>query len=84
MPSYQTEKVPDKFRDSHVGLGQIYDELLPTLAPLNPKQPFLDVFQLTDSCNAANCSYDGGHRSRFVNRFKAQLLLNTLCEYSIR
>ena len=84
MPSYQTEKVPDKFRDSHAGLGQIYDELLPTLAPLNPKQPFLDVFQLTDSCNAANCSYDGGHRSRFVNRFKAQLLLNTLCEYSIR
>ena len=84
MPSYQTEKVPDKFRDSHAGLGQIYDEMLPTLAPLNPKQPFLDVFQLTDSCNAANCSYDGGHRSRFVNRFKAQLLLNTLCEYSIR
>ena len=29
-----------------------------------------------------NCSYDGGHRSRYVNRWKAQLLLNTLCEYS--
>jgi len=84
MPSYQTEKVPDKFRDSHAGHGHIYDEMLPSLAPVNPKQPFLDVFQLTDSCNAENCSNDGGHRSRFVNRFKAQLLLNTLCEYSIR
>ena len=84
MPSYQLGKVPGKFREHHVGHGRIYDEMLPTLAPLNPKQPFLDVFQLTDSCIAANCSYDGGHRSRFVNRFKAQLLLNTLCEYSIR
>lgn len=84
MPSYQTEKLPERHRDSHTGLEHIYDEMLPTLSPLNPKQPFLDVFQLTDSCNAANCSYDGGHRSRFVNRFKAQLLLNTLCEYSIR
>ena len=27
-----------------------------------------------------NCTVDGGHRARFVNRAKAQLLLETLCD----
>ena len=58
----------------------VYRDLLPHLAPENPAHPFLDVFQLTKSCTMKNCSFDGGHRSRFVNRWKAQLLLNTLCD----
>jgi len=59
---------------------RVYEGLLPYLAPNVPEHPFLDVYQLTSSCTMANCSYDGSHRSRYVNRWKAQLLLNTLCE----
>jgi hypothetical protein len=58
----------------------VYMGLLPHVAPLVPNRPFLDVYQLTRSCTMMNCSYDGEHRSRYVNRWKAQLLLNTLCE----
>jgi hypothetical protein len=57
-----------------------YNAVLPYVAPRQPEHPFLDVYQLTSSCTMANCSYDGGHRSRYVNRWKAQLLLNTVCK----
>ena len=82
MPSYDINKVPDEYKKSHLWLHKIHTGSIPNVAPTNPDHPFLDVFQLTDSCNMENCSYDGGHRSRYVNRWKAQLLLNTLCEYS--
>ena len=42
--------------------------------------PFLDFFELTRACMWDNCTSDGGHRSRFVNRMKAQMLVNMLCE----
>jgi len=42
--------------------------------------PFLDFNQLTQGCSWSNCTADGGHRSRFVNRMKAQLVLNLLCK----
>ncbi|KAL7477736.1 hypothetical protein ACHAW6_003530, partial [Cyclotella cf. meneghiniana] len=79
-PSYQTEKVPQEYRSSNSRIENVYYELLPNVAPQNPQHPFLDVFQMTRSCYMKNCSYDGGHRSRYVNRMKAQLLLNMLCE----
>jgi hypothetical protein len=61
--------------------SRIFNEgLISYLAPHQPPHPFVDVFQLTRSCTMENCSYDGAHRSRYVNRWKAQLLLNTLCE----
>ena len=61
--------------------SRIFNEgLIPYLAPHQPQHPFVDVFQLTRSCTMKNCSFDGAHRSRYVNRWKAQLLLNTLCE----
>ena len=41
--------------------------------------PILDFFSLTATCTWANCTADGGHRSRFVNRMKVQLLLNNIC-----
>eukprot|EP01035_Chromulina_nebulosa_P018619 gene18619-24351_t len=41
--------------------------------------PFIDIYTLTDSCNWSNCSSDGGHRARFVNRMKAQMFLNDIC-----
>lgn len=43
--------------------------------------PFIDIFTMTDNCTWSNCSADGGHKSRFVNRMKAQMLLNNLCEF---
>jgi hypothetical protein len=84
MPSYQVEKVPPKYRNAshHTGAGLLYYKTLPFVAPQKKNHPFLDVFQLTQSCFKDTCSYDGGHRSRYVNRWKAQLLLNTLCDIS--
>ncbi|KAL7533193.1 hypothetical protein ACHAWF_004378 [Thalassiosira exigua] len=82
MPSYRIEMVPKKYQDEvhHDKAEQMYHELLSYLAPNIPDHPFVDFFQLTKSCFMNNCSYDGGHRSRYVNRWKAQLLLNTICE----
>ena len=44
------------------------------------RPPCMDFFHMTTACKFANCSADGGHRSRFVNRMKAQMLLNMMCE----
>ena len=45
--------------------------------------PHVDVFQATRTCTWKNCSAGGGlFRARFVNRWKAQLLLNLLCQHS--
>lgn len=41
--------------------------------------PVVDMQQLTGACTWADCSSDGNHRARFVNRMKAQLYLNMLC-----
>mmetsp|Transcript_15449 Transcript_15449/g.25334 ORF Transcript_15449/g.25334 Transcript_15449/m.25334 type:complete len:375 (-) Transcript_15449:2659-3783(-) len=73
---------PDKrFNDIFVrDQAEVYRQLLPIVAPENPAHPFLDVYELTRACRWKNCSYDRAHRSRFVNRWKAQMLLNTLCD----
>jgi hypothetical protein len=71
---------PEQHYNKSDTIDRVYVGMLPNVAPRNPRQPFLDVFQLTRSCWMENCSYDGNHRSRYVNRWKAQLLLNTLCE----
>ena len=72
------------YREDHPtqskNMERVYQGLLPNVAPNKPAHPFLDVYQLTKSCTWGNCTSDGSHRSRFVNRWKAQLLLNTLCE----
>ena len=83
FPNYQTSRIPPKYRNnSYVkALGPIYLELLSHVAPQNNKTQFLDFFQLTSSCFMDNCSADGGHRARYVNRWKAQLLLNAICEF---
>jgi hypothetical protein len=49
---------------------------------LSDSVPYLNVFELTRSCISqwSNCTIDGGHSRRFVERMKAQLLLNLLCE----
>ena len=73
---FQREDYPTQSKN----MERVYHGLLPNVAPEQPAHPFLDVYQLTKSCTWGNCTFDGGHRSRFVNRWKAQLLLNTLCE----
>ena len=88
MPHSLVEMVPVKYKEGAPSKNkmkeEVYNALLPNLAPMNPNHPFLDTYQMTRSCIFSNCTFDGGHKSRFVNRMKAQLLLNTLCEYSIR
>jgi hypothetical protein len=56
-----------------------YASILPHLAPKSPQHPFLDFFHLSKSCRWENCTNDGYHRARFVNRWKAQILFNTIC-----
>ena len=74
---YPHEKFTDKLvRDQ----AEVYKGLLPSVAPNNADNPFMDVYELTRACTWENCSFDRAHRSRFVNRWKAQMLLNTLCE----
>ena len=80
--SHQIEKVAEQYKEkmgsSNYERG--YNQLLQNVAPEVSVHPYLDIWQMTSSCVMENCSYDGHHRSRFVNRWKAQLLLNTICE----
>lgn len=79
-PNYKISAVPAQYKNSTRDMEGVYWGLLPQLRRF--KVSFLDVFQLTHSCFFENCTSDGGHRSRFVNRWKAQLLLNSLCDYT--
>ena len=80
QPDYKMSAVPAKYRNCTRGIEGVYWRLLPQLNQYDLR--FLDYFQVTHSCFFDNCTSDGGHRSRFVNRWKAQLLLNTLCDYT--
>ena len=70
----------EDYKHQQTRMDRLYLNLMPYVAPQRPDHPFLDVHQLTKSCHMKNCSYDGNHRSRYVNRWKAQLLLNLLCQ----
>jgi len=82
-PSYNLEKTPEEYREKSSRSEKVlYDGVLERLPEmLEDKVTYLDFFQLTRSCHFDNCTVDGGHRARFVNRWKAQVLLNTICEY---
>jgi hypothetical protein len=43
----------------------------------------LDFYALTKACVWDNCTWDGGHRERYVNRLKAHVTLNTICQRPI-
>ena len=85
IPSYSVNKIPLKYRSNpHPDAGtKVYMEILSQVGPKNKDQPFIDFFQLTSTCVMNNCSIDGGHKARFVNRWKAQLLLNTICDVEL-
>lgn len=46
---------------------------------LSKNVPALDFLTLTATCPWTRCVADGSHRARFVNRMKAQMLLNLVC-----
>ena len=79
--AYQTQKVPEAFRNSATmkRSDMMYYAEVDAEASTDGAIRLFDYFQLTKACWMDNCTYDGGHRARFVNRWKAQLLLNSLC-----
>eukprot|EP01034_Spumella_vulgaris_P043678 gene43678-54265_t len=80
-PSYDLSKVPPEYRA--VTLKRPTDDINRQTMQLasgdDTRIPVLDFFTLTRACEWSNCTADGGHRARFVNRMKAQMLLNNLC-----
>jgi hypothetical protein len=83
MPGLNTDQLTkdyvQKGYDYEKDGWNFYASLFPHLAPRSPQHPFLDFFHLSNSCQWENCTNDGYHRARFVNRWKAQILLNTIC-----
>ena len=77
-PAYMLSKVPLQYQDRHEKASGYYWDFLPLISKYQIR--YLDFYFLTRSCTFDNCTIDGGHRTRFVNRWKAQLLLNTICE----
>ena len=65
------------------GMHRDYSEHYNTVSMQLARQygvPVLNLQPLTGLCRWQNCSTDGSHKSRFVNRMKAQLVLNALCK----
>ena len=81
VPQYQIEKVPYQYKNATKGRDVIHWTLVDELDAF-PSMRYIDFFALTSACLWDNCTTDGGHRSQFVNRWKVQLMLNTLCSYS--
>eukprot|EP01041_Mallomonas_annulata_P014679 gene14679-31211_t len=81
-PKYDFMKVPEAFKN--ITLTRPTDKMNRAVLDMRPlihnRIPILDFSTLTGRCQWSNCSVDGGHRARFVNRMKAQILLNNLCE----
>ena len=79
-PSYLKRKIPMPYRDTMpLGiLDHVHAQSMLRAAAMGIR--FLDFHRLTQECVWANCTFDGGHRSRFVNRAKAQLFLEAVCD----
>lgn len=86
-PAYNQQLIPFPYNGT-MPLGDTQRVYADTLGPsglllqAHKSVSFLDVMSMTRACYAQwkNCSADGGHNSRFVERMKATLLLNILCE----
>ena len=78
-PSYENSKVPLKYVNSTKHRSTIELNALTMTLAKEYNIPLLDFYTITGKCWWNNCTADGGHRSRFVNRMKAQMLLNNLC-----
>ena len=77
----KTYSDPLRCGNYRIGPSSQYWAMLPWIQKRSV--PHVDVFQATRTCTWKNCSAGGGlFRARFVNRWKAQLLLNLLCQHS--
>ena len=80
MPSRDSSSNPTSYRRRNSGAQSIYWKSLDLMR--QHSVPFVDTFQMTHSCYQEGCKVDDeAHGSRFVNRWKAQLLLNVLCDF---
>ena len=80
MPSRDSSSNPTSYRRPNSGAQSIYWKSLDLMR--QHSVPFVDTFQMTHSCYQEGCKVDDeAHGSRFVNRWKAQLLLNVLCDF---
>lgn len=82
-PSYNISLVPEAYKEATKKRPTTYCNFEALKLGTKHNIPVIDIFSLTHSCKWRNCSYDGGHRSRHVNRMKAQMLLNNLCSINI-
>ena len=78
-PAYDIARVPSKYQEITKKRPTALINKMSKQEALKIGTPLLDIETLTARCLWSNCTSDGGHRSRFVNRMKAQLLLNNLC-----
>lgn len=79
-PSYAINRVPKQYRNVTASRPTEYMNFKAMEVADEMSVPLLDFFSLTHACKWENCSADGGHRSRFVNRMKAQMILNNMCK----
>ena len=78
-PSYDVSRVPLQFLNRTRARPTVTLNLEAIELAKKYRIPLLDFYTMTDRCLSRNCTSDGGHRSRYVNRMKAQMLLNNLC-----
>jgi hypothetical protein len=81
-PSYVITRVPEQYRNITRNSPTEFMNFKAIDLAEELDVPLLDFFSLTHSCKWSNCTSDGGHRSRFVNRMKAQMILNNICKLS--
>lgn len=89
-PSYSKKDIPAQYREKMPldKTTQLYLEMTKKKGTLRTTRrwhedgiPYLDFFEMTHSCHWDNCTTDGGHRARFVNWVKIQMLLSKLCRH---
>ena len=78
-PWYSMKQTPKQYRDTMpLGVLSLVHAQTKFLAK-DARVPFLDFYRATQACVWANCTKDGAHRARFVNRAKAQMFLEVVC-----
>mmetsp|Transcript_2853 Transcript_2853/g.6789 ORF Transcript_2853/g.6789 Transcript_2853/m.6789 type:complete len:324 (+) Transcript_2853:414-1385(+) len=80
-PTYMKARIPEPYRETMPlsAMEHVYHRTLALVAATHGRVKLVDFHRMTGSCVWENCTVDGGHRARFVNRGKAQAILALLC-----
>lgn len=80
-PKFVKVKIPVKYRETMplTSMEHVYHRTLRVIEASKGRIRLIDYHRITDACPWDNCTIDGGHRARFVNRGKAQAILGLLC-----